>query len=116
MCLRSSIIHLVLGHCRARNYWVSEYPGHAKMVKETEFLDQGLRLETQVLPGQHTTLNLGFLTGNPEISREIQILRQVFRTETKNLIIISSPALAPFSFLLCHLRSTKGAVIIFVKV
>ena len=46
------------------------------------------RLENQELPCRCTTLNLGFLTGNPEIDREIQIVRQVFRMETQILIVI----------------------------
>ncbi len=61
------------------------------MVMETRFLDQGFRLETQDLSGWRTALDLGFLTGNPEIAGEIQILRQVFRMETQILIVISSP-------------------------
>ena len=61
------------------------------MVTETEFLDQTFRPETQELSGQQTDLNWGFLTGNPEIAGEIQILRQVFRTEIQILIVISSP-------------------------
>ncbi len=61
------------------------------MVKETQFLDQGFRPETQELSGWQTALNSGFLTGNPEIAGEIQILRQVFRTETQILIVIFSP-------------------------
>ncbi len=40
---------------------------------------------------------IGFLTGNPEIAEEIQILRQVFRTETQILIVISSPGSASIS-------------------
>ncbi len=62
------------------------------MVKDTQILDQGFRPETQELSGQQTALNLGFLTGNTEMAREIQILRQIFRTETQILIVISSPA------------------------
>ena len=48
------------------------------MVTETQFLDQGFPPETQELSSGWTTLNLGLLTGNPEIAAEIQILRQVF--------------------------------------
>ncbi len=40
---------------------------------------------------RRTALNLGFLTGNPEIDGEIQTLRQVFRMETQILNVISSP-------------------------
>ncbi len=39
------------------------------------------------------TLGMGFLTGNPEIAGEIQIVRQVFQMETQILIVISSPGL-----------------------
>ena len=77
--------------CRAQNYWVSGCTGHPKMVTETQFLDQGFRLETQELSGRWTAFTLGFLSGNPEIAEEIQILRQVFRIETQILIVISSP-------------------------
>ncbi len=55
-----------------------------------------------------TALNLGFLTGNPKIAREIQILMQVFRTETQTLIVISSPvfwrdtAHIPLAILTCQ--------------
>ena len=42
----------------------------------------------------HTVCEVEVLTGNPEIAREIQILRQVFQIETQILIIISSPVLA----------------------
>ena len=59
------------------------------MVTETKFF-QGFQPETQELSGQRTALNLGHLTGNLEIAKEIQILRQVFRMETL-LIVISSP-------------------------
>ena len=61
--------------------------------KKTQFLDQvqGFRPESQELSGGQTALNLGVLTGNPEIAREIQILRQVFRMETQIFIVISSP-------------------------
>ena len=59
------------------------------MVTETQFLEQGFRTENQE---GWTTFNLCFLTGNPEIAEEIQILRQVFRMETQILIVISSPA------------------------
>ncbi len=52
------------------------------------------RPETQEWSGWRTALNLGFLIRNPEIAGEIQILRQVFRTETQILIVIPSPALA----------------------
>ena len=69
---------------RARNYWVSGCPGHTKMVTETQFLEQELS-------GSWTTLNFGFLTGNQEIAKEIQILRQVFQMKNQILIIISSP-------------------------
>ncbi len=85
-------VTLTLGPTRrARNNWVSGCPGHPKMMTETQFFDQGFRLETQVLSGRWTSLNLGFLTGNPLIAGEIQILRQVFRTETQILIVFSSP-------------------------
>ncbi len=60
------------------------------MVMENQFLDQGFGPETQELSGGWTTLNLGLLTGNPEIAVEIQILGQVFRTEIQILIVISS--------------------------
>ena len=43
------------------------------------------------MSGQQTALNLGCLRGNPEIAGEIQLLRQVFRTETQILTEISSP-------------------------
>ena len=62
------------------------------MVTEIQFLDQGFRLETPKLSGRRTALYLRFLTGNPEIAGEIQILRQVLRTKTQILIVISSPA------------------------
>ena len=60
---------------------------------ETQFLDQGSQLETRELSGRQTALNLGFLIGNPDINiaGEIQILRQVFQTQTQILIVISSP-------------------------
>ena len=61
------------------------------MVTETQFLDQGFHPETQELSGWRTALNLGFLTGNPEIAMEIQIQTQVFWMETQILILISSP-------------------------
>ncbi len=41
--------------------------GTPKMVKETRFLDQGFQLETHELSGKLTTLNLGFVTGNPKL-------------------------------------------------
>ncbi len=61
------------------------------MLTEMQFLDQGFRPETLELSGRQTALNLGFQTGKPEIDREIQRLRQVFRIETQILIVISSP-------------------------
>ncbi len=61
------------------------------MVTETQFLDQGFRPETQELSSWRRALNLAFLTGNAEMSGEIQILRQVFQTENQILIVISSP-------------------------
>ena len=36
---------------RARNYWVSGFLGHPKMVRETQILEQIFRLETQGLSG-----------------------------------------------------------------
>ncbi len=60
------------------------------MVTETQLLDQDFQPETQEWQ-QQTAFNLSFLTGNPEIAKEIQTLRQVFQTETQILIIISSP-------------------------
>ncbi len=36
-------------------------------------------------------LKLGFLTGNPEVAVEIEILRENFRMETQILVVISSP-------------------------
>ncbi len=62
------------------------------MAKEAQILEQGFQPKTQGLSGW--------------IPGEIQILRQVFRTETQILIIISSPgiclsALGP-AFMLAH--------------
>ena len=54
-------------------------------------LHKNVRPESQEFSGQWRTLNLGFVTGNPEIAGKIQILWQVFRKETQILIIISSP-------------------------
>ncbi len=49
----------------ARNYWIPDvWVTQKLMVKETQFLDQGIRLETQELSGQQTA---SFLTRNPEI-------------------------------------------------
>ena len=78
------------------------------MVMETQFLDQGFRPETQELSGRRTALNLGFLTGNPEIAGEIQILRQVFRMETQILIVISSPVVT--SNLTHYMRYVKDTL------
>ena len=61
------------------------------MVTEPQFLDQGVWPETQELSVQWAVLNLGFLTGTPEIAGKIQILRQVFQTETQVVIVISKP-------------------------
>ncbi len=61
------------------------------MVTETQILEQSFQPETQELSGIWTTLDLGFLTGKPEIATKIQILRQVFRTEIQILIMIFSP-------------------------
>ncbi len=52
------------------------------MVTETQILEQVFWTETHGLQGWLTTLYLGFLTGKRETASEIQILRQVFRTET----------------------------------
>ncbi len=72
------------------------------MVTETQFMNQGFRPEIQELSGRQTALNLGFLTGNPEIAGEIQILRQVFWMEAQISIIISSPVLRPWNFQVLH--------------
>ncbi len=62
------------------------------MVTEMQILEECFHLELQGLSARWKTFNLGFWTGNPEIAGEIQILRQVFQTETYILIVISSPA------------------------
>ena len=82
---------LTLVNHRARNYWVSGVQGQWKMVTEIQILEQVFWLETGGLSGRWTTLNLGFSAGNSENAKEIQILRQVFRTETQVLIVISNP-------------------------
>ena len=53
------------------------------MVTETQFLDQGFRLEAQELSDQWTALNLSFSDKNSQIAGKIQIL-----------IVISSPELS----------------------
>ncbi len=65
-CGRVNIFITIFG---ARTYWVSRFPGHPKMVTETQILEWVFRPEIQVLWPWWTTLYLGFLTGNQETAR-----------------------------------------------
>ena len=55
------------------------------MGTETQILEQGFRMDTQELSDIWTTFNLDFLTRNPEIAGEIQILRLGFSNVNPNL-------------------------------
>ncbi len=70
---------------KSLGYWI---PGTPKNGGGNQDLAAGFPTGKQEIVRE---MDSCFLTGNPEITKEIQILRQVFQTETQILIAISSP-------------------------